>query len=103
MIDAGVESPLDGLLGEVRSVVGGLDAGGLDVAVGARVVEQCAEAERWLAALRVMVAAGLKDAVFWRREGFRSVAAWMAAKTGTAVGPAVEALEMAGQLEDLAQ
>ena len=37
----------------------------------------------------------------WRREGYRSVAAWMAAKTGTAVGPAIAALEMAALLADL--
>ena len=63
--------------------------------MAARLVEQCAETERLLAALRVMVTAPLKDRAFWRREGFRSVATWMAAKTGTAVGPAVDALEMA--------
>src|SRR5690349_15556339 len=101
MFDAGVDTPLDGLLAEIHLVVGGFEPRDLDVAVGARVVEQCAEAERVLAALRVVVAAGLKDRLFWRREGFRSVAAWMAAKTGTAVGPAVDAVEMAEQLDGL--
>ena len=37
----------------------------------------------------------------WRREGFTSLAAWMASKTGTPVGPAVASLEMAGLLDDL--
>ena len=51
-------------------------------------VEECAEAERLLAALRVVVAAAtLEDKAVWRREGFRSAAAWMASKTGTAGRP----------------
>ena len=101
MFDAGVESSLDDVVGLIRLVAGGVDVDELDVTTAARVVEQCAEAERVLAALRVVVAASLKDRAFWRREGFRSVAAWMAAKTGTAAGPAIEAVEMAGQLGDL--
>src|SRR5437763_2975689 len=101
MFDAGVDSPLDEVLALIRQVVGGVDIQDLDAPVAARLVEQCAEAERLLAALRVIVTAPLKDRAFWRREGFRSVATWMAAKTGTAVGPAIEALEMAGQLGQL--
>src|SRR5207237_7685988 len=91
----------DEVLARIRRVAGGVDIENLDVAVAARLVEQCAEAERLLAALRVMVTAPLKDRAFWRREGFRSVANWMAAKTGTAVGPAVDALEMAERLAGL--
>jgi hypothetical protein len=34
-------------------------------------------------------------------EGFRSVAAWMASRTGTPVGTAVSTLEMVGLLADL--
>jgi hypothetical protein len=64
-------------------------------------VEQCAATERLLAALRVLAAATLEDKALWRREGFRSVAAWMASKTGTAVGPTITTMEMAGLLNDL--
>jgi len=101
MFDAGIESPLDELLGLIRLGVGDIEADALDAGAAARVVEQCAEAERILAALRVSAAATLKSAALWRREGFRSVAAWMAAKTGTALGPAIDAVEMAGQLGEL--
>jgi uncharacterized protein DUF222 len=101
MVDAGVESPLGELLALVRSVVGGVDVDVLEVPEAARLVEECAEAERLLAALRVVVTATLENKAVWRREGFRSVAAWMAAKTGTAVGPAIATLEMAKLLEDL--
>ena len=98
MFGAGVDSELTELLGSVRLVAGGVDVERLDVRAAAAVVEQRAEAERILAALRVTAAARLEGAAIWRREGFRSVAAWMAARTGGAVGPAVDALEMAGQL-----
>ena len=83
MFDTGVESPLDELLASVRSVVAGIGVDGLEAPIAARVVEQCAEAERRLAALRVMATATLRDKALWRREGFRSAAAWMASKTGT--------------------
>src|SRR3954470_6448635 len=98
---AGVESPLGALSALVRSMVSGVDVDGLDVPEAVRVVEDCAEAERLLAALRVMVTATLENNAVWRRDGYRSVAAWMAAKTGTPVGPAVTTLEMAKLLRDL--
>src|SRR5207237_10199059 len=62
---------------------------------------RCAEAEGVWGALRVMATATLTDKARWRREGFRSVAAWMAAKTGTSVGPARETLAMTDQLAGL--
>ncbi len=101
MFDAGVESPLGELLASVRSVVAGFEVAGLDAYDAAQVVEECAEAERLLGALRILAAATLEDKALWRREGFRSAAHWMASKTGTAVGPAIATLEMAGLLADL--
>ncbi|HVW33745.1 MAG TPA: DUF222 domain-containing protein, partial [Acidimicrobiia bacterium] len=101
MVDAGVDRPLGELLSAIRSVVGGVDVDGLDVTVAARLVEDCAEAERVMAALRVTVAATLENAAFWRREGYRSVGSWMAAKTGTSVGPSIASIEMAGHLKGL--
>ena len=102
MIDqAGVESPLGELLPLVRSVVGGVDVGELEVPEAVRVVEECAEAERLFAALRLVVAATLENTAVWRRDGFRSLAAWLASKTGSAVGPAIASLEMVGLLDEL--
>ncbi|MEW6476489.1 MAG: DUF222 domain-containing protein [Actinomycetota bacterium] len=101
MMNAGVDSPLGELLPLVRSMVGGVDVGELEVPEAARLVEECAEAERLFAAMRVTVAATLENKAVWRREGFRSLAAWMASKTGTAVGPAVASLELAGLLGEL--
>jgi hypothetical protein len=101
MFDVGVDGLLGQMLGSIRSVVAGVEVDGLDVQSAARVVEECAEAERLLAALRVVVTASLQDTALWRREGFRSAAAWMASKTGTAVGTAIRTMEMADQLADL--
>src|SRR5918999_2612232 len=101
MFDAGVESPLGEVLATIRSLVPGFEVNGLDAHEAAQVVEECAEAERLFAALRGAAAATLEDKALWRREGFRSAAQWMASKTGTAVGPAIASLEMAGWLADL--
>ena len=100
MLAAGVD-PLGDVLAAVRSLVAGFEVDGLDAHEAALVVEQCAEAERLLAALRGFAAATLEDKALWRREGFRSVAAWMAARTGTAVGPAIATMEMVDLLSDL--
>jgi len=61
MFDAGVGSPLDELLPLIRAALGGVDVERLDASVAARLVEQCAEAERVLGALRVMATATLTD------------------------------------------
>src|SRR5438067_6236949 len=101
MFDAGVDSLLDAFLPALRRLVAEVDVDVLDAPSAAWVVEQCAEAERLLAALRVLAAATVQDKALWRREGFRSAAAWMAAKTGTAVGAAIATLEMVDQLDQL--
>lgn len=86
MFDTGVDSPLDDLLASIRLKVAGIEVDGLEAPAAALLVERCAEAERLLAALRVRAAATLADKALWRREGFRSVAAWMASHTGTGLG-----------------
>ena len=100
MFGAGVD-PLVEVLASVRSLVTGFEAGSLAAHEAAQVVEQCAEAERLLGVLRLMAATTLEDKALWRREGFRSVASWMASKTGTAVGPAIASMEMVGLLADM--
>src|SRR6267154_396955 len=67
MFDVGVEGPLDAVLVSIRSVVAGADVGGLESLDAALVVERCAEAERLLAALRVLATATLVDKALWRR------------------------------------
>ena len=88
-------------MASVRSVVAGVEVDQLEAHEAARIVKECAEAERLLAALRVVAAATLEDKALWRREGFRSVGQWMAFKTGTAPGTAIASLEMAERMADL--
>ena len=101
MVTAGVASPLDEVLASIRSVLTEINVNSLDAPEAARLVEDCAAAERLLAALRVLAAGTLEDKAWWRREGFRSVAAWMASKTGAPVGTSIATLEMAARLADL--
>src|SRR5688572_29315423 len=101
MFDAGVDSRLDEVFASIRHTVTEVDVEALEAPDAAWLVEQCAEAERLLAAMRVSATATLQDKALWRREGFRSAAAWMAAKRGTAVGPAIASLTMVNQLPDL--
>src|SRR2546430_15147730 len=88
MIDAGVDSPLGQVLGSIRSVVAGVEVDGLDVQSAARLVEDCAEAERLLAALRVLAAASLQDRAVWRRGGGPSAAGRGGSQTRAAGGAA---------------
>jgi hypothetical protein len=101
MFRAGVRSPLGEVSASIRSVMAETEFDQLDAPSAARLVEECAEAERLLAALRVLATATLENKALWRREGFRSAAAWMASKTGATVGAAIATLEMARLLEDL--
>ncbi|MEW6476330.1 MAG: DUF222 domain-containing protein [Actinomycetota bacterium] len=88
-------------MASIRSVMAAIEVDDLAAPSAARLVEDCAEAERLLAALRVLATATLEDKALWRREGFRSLGAWMASKTGGAVGTAIATLEMAELLADL--
>ena len=88
------------VLGRLRPVVAELDVEALDGEVAAGLVELFVEIEQLAAAGRVLATLAVEPER-WRREGFRSAAAWMAAQAGTPVGPAVATLEMAGQLAGL--
>ena len=101
MVTAGGGSPLGEVVVSIRSFMAEVDPDSLDVTDAAQIVEECALAERLLAALRVVAAGTLEDKALWRREGFRSVAAWMASKTGAPVGTSIATLQAAGSLADL--
>src|SRR5581483_1688245 len=58
------------------------------------------ELERLGAAVRMMAARSV-DSERWKAAGFRSAAAWMAAKAGVPVGPAISAMETLRLLDDL--
>ncbi|MGH8974412.1 MAG: DUF222 domain-containing protein [Acidimicrobiia bacterium] len=89
------------VLGRLRPVVGELDVKALDSESAAELVELFVEVERLAAAGRVLATQAVARGDLYRREGFRSAAAWMAAKVGTPVGPAIRTMEMADQLGGL--
>lgn len=73
----------------------------LEGEAGVRLLEQVVEAERLAAAMRTSLARRVEETRLWRREGHRSAAHYLAAKTGASVGAAVATLQMARRLEDL--
>lgn len=65
----------------------------------AKVLERVAAVERLAAVARTLLARRVEETNQWRREGHRSAASFVAAKTSTTVGSAVGALETARRLE----
>src|SRR5919198_6024407 len=89
------------VLGKLRPLVAGLDVDSLDYRSAAQLVEAFVEVEQLAAAGRVLATRAYDRSEVWRLQGFRSAAAWMAAKAGTPVGPAIATMEMARLLDDL--
>ncbi|MGH9042595.1 MAG: DUF222 domain-containing protein [Acidimicrobiia bacterium] len=89
------------VLGELRSLAAGLDVATLDPEAAAGLVEFAVAVENTAAAVRVLATRAVARGDQWRREGYRSPAAWMADRSGTPVGPAIATLEMAELLEGL--
>lgn len=90
-----------GVLGTLRRAVGELDVDALDEGSAAELAELFAQGERLMVAGRVLATRALEGGDCWRREGFRSAAAWVAAKAGIPVGPSIAAVEMAKLLDGL--
>jgi len=89
------------VLGRLRPVVGELDVEALDPEAAVGLVGLAVEIERLGAALRVLATRAVGRGERWRREGFRSAAAWMAAQAGMPVGSAIATMEMAGLVDGL--
>ncbi len=85
----------------LRQVVGDLDARSLDSDVAAELVSLFVQIENVSSAGRVVATQAVARSGLWRREGFRSAAAWMAAKSGIPVPPAIRTMEMADRLQQL--
>src|SRR5437867_10865808 len=88
-------------VGSLRALVARLEPGGLAGRDAAALVEAFAEAERIAAAGRALAARRVEETNQWRLEGHRSAASWVAAKTGSSVGTAVQAIETAKRLDEL--
>ena len=85
----------------LRETVAALEPGCFTGEQAAELVGQFAAIERLGAAGRTVMARRVEETNLWRREGQRSAAHWMAAKTATSVGSAAGALETARRLEAL--
>jgi hypothetical protein len=96
MFAAGVIDALDVL----RPLVAKLGAEPLGSDEAAELVDLGIELERLGAAIK-LIASDIVGSERWQAAGFRSAAAWMAAKSGTPVGPAVSAMETLRLLDDL--
>jgi hypothetical protein len=84
----------------LRPLVGKLADEPVGSAEAAELVGLCVEAERLVVAARLMAARKVSSD-HWKARGFRSAAAWMAAEAGIPVGPAIEAMETLGLLDEL--
>ncbi len=86
---------------QLKKAVKKLEPEVLEAKTAARLVEEFAEIERVAAAGKALAARRMADSGVWRKDGARSAAAWMATKTGTSVGHAVNTLETAARLAEL--
>jgi hypothetical protein len=87
------------IAGELRDAVASLQPSSLDGASAARLMELFTRAERLCAAARTLLAGRVEESKVWQREGHRTAADWVAAKTGVSSGQAIGVLETARNLE----
>ncbi|MCA1690751.1 MAG: DUF222 domain-containing protein, partial [Actinobacteria bacterium] len=85
----------------MRRSVAALEPGCLTGEQAARLLDLFAEAERLAVAGRTLVARRVEETNLWRREGTRSAAEYVTARTGTSVGSAQGSLDTARRLEDM--
>src|SRR5437588_35471 len=96
MFVAGVLDTLESL----APLVTKLGSHPIDSDEAAELVDLGVEVERLGAAIR-LIATRSVSSDRWQSAGFRSAAAWMAAKAGLPVGPAIAAMETVRLLDDL--
>jgi len=79
----------------------GFDEGRLTGDSARELVVLCAEAERKLAAARMIATRRVDSSKAWQRDGHRSAAEWVAAATGTFIGNAINVVDTARRLDEL--
>jgi Domain of unknown function (DUF222)/HNH endonuclease len=90
-------------VGDLETVLRGLDPDRLDGPAAAELVELAARGERICSAIKALGARRVEETNAWREGGHRSAAHWVAEATGETVGAAGRALETARALEHLPQ
>src|SRR5437870_3771651 len=88
-------------ISELRLVASEMDRHDLSGRDAARVVELSTEAERIAGALRTLAVRRVEETKTWQKDGHRSAAQWVAAKTGIMLGQAIGVVETARRLEEL--
>jgi len=91
----------DRVIATLREALAGLEQSAVTGVEAARLVERFTEVERIAAAGRTLAARRVAETKVWQKEGHRSAAQWVAAKTGTSLGQAIGVLDTARQLEEL--
>ena len=89
------------LLSSARSVVSSLDQAPLSDDDAVSLVELFAELERLSVAGRSLASRRVAESKIWQREGHRTAADWVAAKTGSKIAEARDSLQLARRLEEL--
>ena len=92
---------IDRATSALRSVLTSVEPGCLTGADAARMLEAFTEVERIGAAGKTLAARRVEESNYWRHDGHRTAASWLAAKTGSGVGPALDTLNTAARLADL--
>lgn len=92
---------IEGAIGALEQAARELDPDTLEAKSALRLVERCARAEHLAAACKALAAKRVAESGAWRSNGAKSAAHWMALKTGTSVGSAVQVLETASRLSEL--
>ena len=88
-------------IADLRRVVDQVEPERLRGPDAARLFEAFAEAERLCAAGKLLAARRIDASNVWREDGHRTLAAWVAEKTGTGLGAAIGTVETALALEAL--
>jgi hypothetical protein len=96
-----VFASLDAAHRDIGRDLAGADPDRVTSAQAADLVMMFAQVERLCSAGRVLFSSRAAQPTTWRDEGHRSAASWMAEKTGTGVGDALNALETSSALESL--
>lgn len=86
---------------DLRSLLADLDPDRLSGTDAARLLDGFAEIEKLASGGKLLAARRVESSNVWRRNGHRSAAAHVAEATGTALGPAINSLNTARQLQSL--
>jgi len=92
---------IDRATSALRSVLTSVEPGCLTGADAARMLEAFTEVERIGAAGKTLAARRVEESNYWRHDGHRTAASWLAAKTGSGLGPALDTLNTAARLAEL--